>query len=163
MKRIFLIRHGKADVFSADINDFNRRLKESGKLETELLGNTLFSMGFCPDLIISSPAKRAVKTAKILGEKTKCTNFLLNLAIYDGSYDRDWLVLDIENKCPQAENVFVVGHNPHMKELLEDLTGTVGDHFRNSAAAIIEIDAEKWTELIHRKKGKLQRMLDNLY
>ena len=52
-----------------DLDDFDRPLSKRGKRDAPLMGEHLSNQKIKPDLIISSPAKRAIKTARIIAEK----------------------------------------------------------------------------------------------
>ena len=62
---IFLIRHAKTQYPSLGMDDFDRALIESGKQEAARVSAKLVARGIKPDIIISSPAKRAKMTAEI--------------------------------------------------------------------------------------------------
>ncbi|HNA40311.1 MAG TPA: histidine phosphatase family protein, partial [Chitinophagales bacterium] len=63
MKSLSIIRHAKSD-WSTGVDDIARPLNERGKNAVVLIGNYLQQQKIKPDLIISSPAKRAQDTAK---------------------------------------------------------------------------------------------------
>ena len=67
MKRVVIVRHGKAVPYGYE-DDFNRDLQERGKNDADLVSSELMKRGVQPDLIISSPAKRALKTARIFAD-----------------------------------------------------------------------------------------------
>ena len=60
MKNIFIIRHAKADNANRANLDIDRQLTEKGIKDAESIGQLLFDLGMTPDIIISSPAKRAL-------------------------------------------------------------------------------------------------------
>lgn len=63
MKKIYIIRHAKA-VKDENIQDFERRLSESGKEDLKRLFQKLQAYEIKPDFILSSPSKRTAKTTK---------------------------------------------------------------------------------------------------
>lgn len=119
-KELLILRHGKSD-WSADCDDFNRPLIERGKRGAELLGVWLRNQNLAPDFILSSPAVRAIETAR------KCCKAMgfSDRHIYQDSriYAANSATLKaILNECPhQAQRVMLVGHNPGLEHLLEDL------------------------------------------
>ena len=66
MKRLYLVRHAKSSWKDPDLDDFDRPLNKRGKRDAPLMGQKLRQADVRPDLIVSSPAKRAAKTAKIM-------------------------------------------------------------------------------------------------
>ena len=67
MKRVVIVRHGKSVPYGYD-DDFSRDLRERGKNDAKLVSQELNKKGIFPDEMISSPAKRAIKTARIFAE-----------------------------------------------------------------------------------------------
>ena len=61
MKRIVLIRHGKAAMAG---KDHERELDEDGLIQSESLKNKLVSLGLKSSKIYASPFKRAIQTIK---------------------------------------------------------------------------------------------------
>ncbi|NOY12914.1 MAG: hypothetical protein GXP51_04295, partial [Deltaproteobacteria bacterium] len=64
MKKLILIRHAKSDWHTAAATDFDRPLNTRGKKAAPLMGERLAAHSGTPDLLLSSPAKRARQTAK---------------------------------------------------------------------------------------------------
>ena len=85
MKRVVIVRHGKAVPYGYE-DDFTRDLKERGKNDAKLISQELQKQGVLPDTIISSPAKRAIKTARIFAENLnfKKSEIIEKQDIYDG-------------------------------------------------------------------------------
>lgn len=158
-KRLVIIRHAKAKLFTTGSTDFARDLKEQGKLDADHVSSELSQLNIVPQLIISSPAKRAIKTAKIFGRKLNCHHIFLNESLYDESYDRDWMVLDIEQNKAESDTVFIVGHNPLLTHLVEDFTGISLEHFKTSTAVIIKFPIQKWEEIISGIKGEIESVI----
>jgi phosphohistidine phosphatase len=64
MKTLILVRHAKSSWKNISLDDFDRPLNKRGKKDAQLMGKKLKERQVVPDLILSSPAKRARKTAK---------------------------------------------------------------------------------------------------
>lgn len=69
MKTVILIRHAKTETFSESGQDFDRRLTERGRNDAKEMAERLKNKNLLPDLIISSTAKRAKQTARIIAEQ----------------------------------------------------------------------------------------------
>jgi phosphohistidine phosphatase len=67
MKRVFLVRHAKSD-WSVDTDDFERPLNERGKRDAPMMADRLAKKKIPIDAFVSSPAKRALRTAKLFAE-----------------------------------------------------------------------------------------------
>ncbi|MGA9237317.1 MAG: histidine phosphatase family protein, partial [Desulfobacterales bacterium] len=63
MKLIILIRHAKSSWKDPSLGDFDRPLNKRGKRNAPFMGQKLKERKIIPDLLLSSPAKRARKTA----------------------------------------------------------------------------------------------------
>ena len=116
-RELLLLRHGKSD-WSADVDDFHRPLKDRGKRGAQRIGVWLAQQKMVPDLIITSPAERALVTAqkacKAMGYGD--TGIQRDQRIYEAVVDD---LLAVLGDCPQdAGRVMLVGHNPGMEDLL---------------------------------------------
>lgn len=70
MLTLFLIRHAKSSWEDPGLSDKDRPLNKRGKKDAPLMGSILNGKNETASLIISSPAKRAYDTAKIISEET---------------------------------------------------------------------------------------------
>jgi len=69
MKKLCIVRHAKSSWDDPGLLDLERPLNKRGKRDAPFMGERLKKYKVKPDLIISSPAKRAMKTAKIIASK----------------------------------------------------------------------------------------------
>jgi len=69
MKTLLLIRHAKSSWENPYLSDFDRPLNKRGKHDAPLMGGILKEKNMIPDTIYSSPAVRALETAKKVAEK----------------------------------------------------------------------------------------------
>ena len=119
-RELLILRHGKSDWRCAT-NDFKRPLKNRGKRAAQKMGVWLQQQNLMPDYILSSPAERALNTTEKL-----CTAMGLGvLCIHQDKrlYASEVMTLkQVLAECPEsAMRVLLVGHNPELEELLEDL------------------------------------------
>jgi phosphohistidine phosphatase len=116
-RELWLLRHGKAERYNGT-EDFDRSLKKRGKRDAHLIGEWLNEQRLLPDLVISSPAIRALMTAKFVCDVIDIDrqNIQLEKRLYDEGLARTKSVLiDIP---PTIKRVLIVGHNPELEELL---------------------------------------------
>ena len=112
MKRVIIVRHAKAVQYGYH-NDFHRDLQDRGKKDAKLIGRELYKKGIKADGMISSPAKRAIKTARIFAKRVGFNpNEIIQMnEIYEGLSTYEFL--DLITKLPDKWNsVFFFGHNP---------------------------------------------------
>src|SRR3981189_3928270 len=69
MKALFLIRHAKSSWDDTAVPDKDRPLDDRGKRDAPKMGERLAKRDVQPDLILSSPARRALNTAEIISKK----------------------------------------------------------------------------------------------
>lgn len=116
-RELWLLRHGKAERYDGD-EDYDRRLKKRGKRDSNRLAEWLKAKGLLPDAVISSPAARAIMTAKIVcGVLDFPTNDIqMEKRLYDEGLMR---VRSVLAECPDRYcRVLLVGHNPELESLL---------------------------------------------
>ncbi len=121
-RELLLLRHGKSD-WSVGVDDYHRPLKDRGKRGAQRIGVWLAQQRMVPDLIVTSPAERALVTAqkacKAMGYGDQGIH--KDKRIYAAGLDD---LLEVLGDCPQdASRVMLVGHNPGMEELLAWLAG----------------------------------------
>jgi phosphohistidine phosphatase len=149
-RELWLLRHGKSD---RDIitEDFDRPLKKRGKRAAKHMGNWMLQQDLIPDLVISSPAKRAIDTAKIV-----CA--ALGIIERDIKQDKRMYEEGIEriksmliSTMVNVKTVLLVGHNPELEALLIDLAGAANmpgmEKLLPTAALVRLAMPEDWTNL----------------
>ncbi|MGB5441695.1 MAG: histidine phosphatase family protein [Gammaproteobacteria bacterium] len=116
-RELLIFRHGKSD-WDTGVDDFHRPLKDRGKRAAQRVGAWLAQHDMVPDLIITSPAERALVTAqkacKAMGNSDEA--IVRDERIYAAGLDE---LLQVLEDCPQdADRVMLTGHNPGLEELL---------------------------------------------
>jgi len=121
-RELWLLRHAKAEQ-NITIDDFDRALKKRGKQAAQRMGKWLLQQQLIPDLVISSPAKRAINTAMRVLEAMNAPDMKIteDKRVYAEGFERLKTVLA---ECPaDAKRVLLVGHNPELEDLLIHLVG----------------------------------------
>jgi len=123
VKQLYLIRHAKSSWSNPALDDFDRPLNERGKKNGPEMARRLAALGIYPDLIVSSPAKRAKKTARYMAEGTgyKKSKILYYKDLYIGSLS--YHLQKIDTFLKNVDVLFLVGHNHIFTELAEYLIG----------------------------------------
>lgn len=125
MKIIFVLRHAKSSWDEPNLKDYDRPLNSRGKNATRYVAQTIASFSEYPEIIISSSAKRALQTSKLVSKHLKNDWEILlpvevNENIYEASVeDIVRLIKDLPDKW---DRIALVGHNPCMEELVDILT-----------------------------------------
>ena len=120
MKKLFIIRHAKSDQ-SFFGNDFERPLNERGKTDAPLMAKRLMEKQAKIDAFISSPAKRAKKTAELFAEtfKKSTDEIIFISALYHATSEMFYEVVAALPDNLQSVGMF--SHNPGITNFVNTL------------------------------------------
>lgn len=146
MKFLTLIRHAKSDWSDATLNDFDRPLNARGKKAAPLMGQRIANNGVTPDLVLSSPAKRARKTAQLIVREI---NIKKDTIVYDQDIfeARKKNLADIISRAPDVKHIALVGHNPGLSDLAQWLCPKAPDWLPTCAVLTLELDIKNWKKI----------------
>jgi len=144
MKKIYIVRHAKSSWANASLSDFDRPLNTRGKSDAPLMGKVLKKNNVFPDLIISSPAKRALKTAQIISEEINYPEkkILKEKDLYHGS-TTDFIDI-INNINNDVDILMIFGHNPGLTHLVNILSNFNLANLPTGACVGIEFLTNDW-------------------
>lgn len=147
MKTLYLIRHAKSSWEDHILSDHDRPLSDRGRKDAPIIGDILKSQKVIPDLIISSTARRAIKTAKIFSSilEYPVENIVEDSTIYEATIQN--LFKLINNIDDKFETVMLFGHNPGFTSLANLLGGKSIDNMPTSSSAKIELDVNSWKNI----------------
>ncbi len=145
MKQITIVRHAHAEKHDADLEDFERPLDKRGRREAERMAELAHSLGVRPDHIVSSPAVRAISTAK---EFARSLGFPLQRIRHDDRIylaERPTLVTVLRATPAACRHVLLVGHNPGVSRLVAWLTedDVIGD-LATAALCTLKAPIDDW-------------------
>lgn len=147
MRTLYLVRHAKSSWDSPGLRDFDRPLNERGMNDAPKMAKNLLKMGIKPDLIVSSPAKRALTTAQFFAKTLEVPDdaFRQDPHIYE-AYSTD--ILRIISKLPESvQTVMLFGHNPTFTEVANIFTDDFIDNVPTCGIVRIESKAASWDAL----------------
>jgi phosphohistidine phosphatase len=145
MKSLLIIRHAKSSWDDPAQADFDRTLNERGKQDAPQMARRLLSRSIAIDAFISSPAKRARKTASLFAAEYKYDkeNIILVPELYHASPAN---FFDVISKAPPAANTIAVfSHNPGITEFANMLTEVRIDDMPTCAIFGIQVATHNWT------------------
>jgi len=153
MKTVLLLRHAKSSKDDPALRDFDRPLNDRGKDDAKLIGRFMRERSISPDLLISSPAKRAQRTAELV---MKAAGLTINVAFDERIYEADVhrLLVVVSQIEPAMNVVMLVGHNPGFEDLVEVLTGRPA-RLPTASLAQIDLAVEEWNK-VRAGAGKLK-------
>ena len=145
MKTLWLLRHANSVKNEGTMVDFDRTLNDRGKDDAKLIGTFLGDQKIVPDLVLSSPAKRARRTTElVLTAAAWSRKPEFDERIYDASLYR---LLNVVSEIePSNDRVMLVGHNPGFEELLAALTGEIA-RLPTCAVASISLEISAWAKV----------------
>ena len=147
MKTIYLVRHAKSDwKNAAHTGDFNRTLNERGMKAAPFMADLLKKKNIIPELVISSPASRALTTAEIfcdiLGYPKE--QIQQRIEIYEGGVLN---LLKVVQQIPENfTTAMLFGHNPMLTEFANLLAGSYIENLATCGVARIDLDIESWKD-----------------
>lgn len=153
MKTLLLVRHAKSSWDEEELADHDRPLNKRGKREAPMVGEYLLRCDLVPDLIMTSSAKRARKTALKLAEACGYTGEIAVLPeLYDAAPEE--YIASLHPVCDKVGRVMIVGHNPCLQDLVELLTGGHSP-MATCAVARIDLDIPSWNSFSVQTRGEL--------
>ena len=146
LKTLILVRHAKSSWHDLSISDFDRKLDDRGKRDAPVMASRLLHADIKIDAFVSSPAKRAVKTAKVFMKSYEASKEQLVLvpAIYEASLQT--LMAVVEGFDNQWGTVALFGHNPGISDLANYFKGHNMISMPTCAVFGVKFDVDKWEE-----------------
>ncbi|MGB0368590.1 MAG: SixA phosphatase family protein [Flavobacteriales bacterium] len=159
MKTLVVIRHGKSSWKHPDLKDYHRPLKQRGVNNAFSVASELTKRGIEPDLILSSPAVRALDTAIIIA-----TNMAFPLdriatesSIYEASVS---VLLEALSVIPdENETVLFFGHNPGFTALINQLQEEQLFNLPTCGTMAIELPIDSWSEIKSAEGKQLFKLI----
>jgi len=142
--QVYLLRHGISEEGRAGLSDADRALTAEGRRKLRQILQRAAQADVKPDLILSSPLKRALQTAEIAKEVFSYKDEILRTkALLPGaSAEQVW----DEIRVHKAEaSLVLVGHNPLFDTLAGYLLGQPELQMDFKKGAILRLDLESFS------------------
>jgi len=152
VKTLLVIRHAKAES-AFTLNDFERPLNERGKKDAPVMAKRVLDKKITVDAFISSPAKRAQKTAELFCETMggKAGDVILVSTLYHAAPEIFYDV--IKSVADTLNTVAVFAHNPGITYFTNELTTAVQvDNMPTCAVFAVRADITSWKDFAGTKK-----------
>ena len=155
MLNLMLLRHAKSSWAVPGQDDSNRPLNNRGKRAAAAVGHYMAANDLAPQLVLCSPARRARETwALVAGELPTAPVILIAPEIYDFG-DGKALMECLRRKAGVVQSVLLVGHNPSIGRLAQNLIGKGKDTLRErlarkyptAALTVVSFDLDHWGSL----------------
>jgi phosphohistidine phosphatase len=152
MKTVILIRHAKSDWSEAGLPDIDRPLNERGKRDAPVMAHRLLDKKIKIDAFISSPAKRAAKTAKIIAGEygKKKDKIIFKDKLYLAEPATFFEV--IEEADDDAETIAIFSHNNGLTDFANLLTDTRVDNIPTCGIFAVKAECDRWKDFQNAEK-----------
>ena len=147
MRRLILLRHGKSSWDDPQLDDFARPLAPRGLRNVPEMGRRLAARGLPVTLIVSSPAARAISTARGVARELDYRDDRIaeEPSLYLAGPDT---ILAIVRRAPAAAGtLMIVGHNPGLTEFANMLDDVRLDNMPTGGMLCAEFDAPSWADI----------------
>lgn len=154
MKILYLVRHAKSSWADPHLADIDRPLNGRGKKNVPEMGQRLRKKNILPDLLLASPANRALTTAKKIAKEIGYAENDIKTSerIYHSGSEE--LLHVVQGQSDSIDSLMLFGHNPGFTWFANSLSGEHIDNIPTCGVVSIEFDIEHWTE-VNSGKGRL--------
>ena len=156
MKTLLLVRHAKSSWDLATLNDFDRSLNERGKKDAPVMAQRLLDRKIDINTFVSSPAKRAKKTAELFCSiyKKDKEQIIFVPALYHASINTFFEVVTQLNDDYNCVTIF--SHNPVITEFVNQLVENITiENMPTCGVFAVKTSITKWKEFSTSKKELL--------
>jgi len=155
MKRLILVRHATAVDRGPEGSDFHRGLKKRGKREAQVMAERMAPVLGTPDQIFSSPADRALQTARIFADRlgVPAERVVLREELYGGLLPDEFLHI-VHRFDDGAGTVMVFGHDPCFTEFAAHMIPNFSDSIPKAGVVVMEIARSTW-RTVHAGDARL--------
>lgn len=144
MKTLLLVRHAKSDWGNPLLRDFDRPLNERGKRDAPVMAQRLLDRKLSIDAFVSSPAKRAGKTARIFaqayGLKKEEVRYVEDLYLAEPEI----FFRVVEAADDKWDTIAVFSHNPGITDFANRCTNARIDNIPTCGVFAIRLHAQTW-------------------
>lgn len=153
MRRLILLRHTKSD-WPPGIVDRERPLAARGRRAAPLMGRLLVERGYVPDRVVVSPARRTMETwALASAGLIPLPPAVQDARIYEAPA---YILANVIRETPdEVGALLLVGHNPGIETLVQDIVGEAPKELRRKllhkyptgGLAVVDCAVESWRDL----------------
>lgn len=144
MKTIYLVRHAKSSWDNGALRDIERPLNERGLKDAPMMAKMMHNRRVQPDLIVSSPAIRALTTAAYFKIElgVAAEDFWIRDEIYEAM---SMTIVQLIGTLPESvETVMLFGHNPTFTDVANLFSKNYIDNVPTCGVVCIKSEAANW-------------------
>jgi phosphohistidine phosphatase len=145
MKTVIMVRHATAESKGTDKNDFERSLTKKGRKEAGTMVGWYMQDGKAPDLLLSSPANRAIETARIFAKQLAYPKkkIMLNESLYASSDTSEFLNI-LQALDDKHDSVMVFGHDPSFSDFAKYMVEGFTEDLPKCGVFAFTVNRRKW-------------------
>jgi phosphohistidine phosphatase len=147
MKTLIIVRHAKSDWNHLQQKDFDRDLNERGMRDAPMMGKRLLNRHIQVNLLVSSTAKRAAKTAKLIANELRYAS--TEIQWEDSLYHAPPSMIQaaIFGVSNHINTLMIVCHNPGITDFVNLLTNNLIENMPTCGMCALQFPIEKWEDL----------------
>ena len=151
MKRLLLMRHGKACAKSYGVSDHDRALTNKGALITKIMSDKIIKYNTSFDLMLTSSASRALSTCKIVASILDYDE--KNIKVVPSIYNCTSSHLEqiIRKIDIFIDSVAIFGHNPTLHYMCDYLSDQTTKRFSESSMVCVDFNSQNWQKCFESK------------
>lgn len=149
-RRLFICRHGKSS-WESIVDDIDRPLTERGVNNSYEMGERVALTGKIPEMIISSPANRALHTAIIMAKVWELQDH--NIRISDNLYlpYQDDIISLLFELTDDVKSVALFGHNPGFTDFANRFLENPLENLPTAGIVIVTLNIDSWSDIVDCK------------
>lgn len=148
MKRLTLIRHAKSSWRDKSLADLDRPLSARGKNDAPVMGRRLAERGGMPDLVLCSPARRAVATMKKIAREMGIPADRISVDERLYLADVEELLRIVREADDLDSHVVLCGHNPGLTDFSNLVSDRFIDNIPTSGMVSIGFRVDSWRGVV---------------
>jgi phosphohistidine phosphatase len=158
-KSLFIVRHGKSGWDYPSLADIDRPLIDRGIIDGYDIANRILKKGFIPEMIVTSPAIRALHTAtifaRVIGIAPDKISIIEDLYLAE-AHEILSVIADTDDEC---ESLMIFGHNPGFTDLANKLSGLKLENLPTTGLVLLNFKTDSWKGI--SKKCVLSEFFDS--
>jgi phosphohistidine phosphatase len=147
MKTLYLMRHAKSSWSFDDLSDKERPLNGRGRDDAPAMGQALANRDIQLDLLVASPAVRALSTAALVAKELQYPPE--RIEVIDRIYEAEVMdLLDVVRQLPDgADSVLLVGHNNTITDFANLLSPNPVPDMPTAAIVCLKFACDRWVDV----------------
>lgn len=155
MKTLILVRHAKSDWGNEGLSDSERPLNERGKKDAPEMAERLKKKGLKIDAFISSPAKRAFRTARYFASEFGADkDDIQTEKVLYGALPAQFEQV-VANAKDKDDTIVLFSHNPGITDYANSLCSVHTDNIPTCGMFAVQAPVKSWKDFKQAEKSFL--------